>query len=122
MTGIGCVTSPSYSTVIHNPTDKHFAIYELRFMIKTTLIMKTRTAVLLFVSGILLGISLTLAIGAGTAPNPSRSRLTVFTYPSGTTGFFDPDTGRLYVYDMNLATCISVREIGTLGDPLRPVR
>lgn len=84
--------------------------------------MKTQKAALLFVSGILLGISLTLAIGAGTPSKQDRSRLTVFTYPGGTTGFFDPDSGKLYVYDINLANCISVREIATLGEPLKPAR
>ena len=84
--------------------------------------MKTRKAAMLFVSGILVGIGLTLALGAGTPPKSDHSRLTVFTYPSGTTGIFDPDTGRIYVYDMNLASCISIREISALGEPLRPIR
>ena len=85
--------------------------------------MKTQKAALLFGFGILLGIFLTLAIGAAGSPMKSdRSRLAIFSYPSGTTGVFDPDTGRLYVYDLNLVNCLSIREIGNLGEPWKAIR
>ena len=84
--------------------------------------MKTSKAGLIFVCGAVLGISLALCLGAtDKAAEPTKtdwSRLKIITYPSGITGFFDPDTGRLYVYDVKLERCAFTRELKTLGQPL----
>lgn len=66
---------------------------------------------------------LALALGLGAVDKPVSatdwSRLKVVSYPNGATGFFDPDTGTIYVYDSELARCSLIRKIGTLGAPLR---
>jgi hypothetical protein len=50
------------------------------------------------------------------------SNLRVFSYPSGYTGFFDPDTGLIYVYDTDLHTCHTVRRLVKPGEPIKRVR
>jgi hypothetical protein len=84
--------------------------------------MKTSKAGLIFVCGAALGLSLAFCLGAADkaaeTPKTDWSRLKIVTYPSGITGFFDPDTGRLYVYDGKLERCAFVRELKTLGQPL----
>jgi hypothetical protein len=84
--------------------------------------MKKKNAVGLVVGGMLLGVCLTLCIGAAEDSRKEPSRLQIVTYPTGTTGIFDPDKGRLYLYDINLANCILIREIATLGAPMKQVR
>jgi len=87
--------------------------------------MKKRNAVGLLLCGMLLGVGLTIGIGAadnGAAPRKDWSRLRVVTYANDATGFFDPDTGRFYLYDAMLVNCYTIRELGTLGEPLRRIR
>jgi hypothetical protein len=88
--------------------------------------MKTRKAALLFVSGTVLGIFLALCLGAADksteSPKKEPSRLQLVSYPAGTTGIFDPDSGKLYMYDVNLVNCFMIREVGTLGAPMRQLR
>ena len=96
--------------------------------------MKTRNAAWLFLAGAIAGLSLALCLGAAekktekpeaAKPEPPKadwSHLKVVTYPSGTTGFFDPDTGKLYLYDVDLVQCFMVRELTALGAPLRRIR
>ena len=86
--------------------------------------MKKRNAAWLFVCGAISGLALALCIGAAEkeAPKTGWSRLTVLSYPSSVTGFFDPDTGKLYLYDMNLEQCHAIREITRLGEPMRRLR
>lgn len=50
------------------------------------------------------------------------SRLKVVTYSSGLTGFFDPDSGKLYIYDANMENCFIVRQLVKLGDPLVKIK
>ena len=59
--------------------------------------------------------------GAGQEAQPDWSRLKVVAYPSGFTGFFDPDTGRLYIYDADLQRCLTIRQLDRLGSPLEKV-
>ena len=84
--------------------------------------MKTTRKSLPFVGGACFGLALALCLGAADkaaeAPKTDWSRLKVYSYPSGTTGFFDPDAGTLYVYDINLDRCVYIRELKTLGQPL----
>jgi hypothetical protein len=115
--------------------------------------VKKQNAALLFLCGILLGISLTLCVGAGaqqpppgkaavpppksaippkppeqatpvtaTPPRHDWSKLKTMTFSTGVMGFFDPDTGRIYMYDVNLENCYSIREMTELGEPMRRVR
>ena len=84
--------------------------------------MKTSKAGFIFVCGAGLGLMLALCLGAADkaeeTPKTDWSRLKSVADPSGSTGFFDPDTGRLYVYGVNLDRCTFVRELKTLGQPM----
>ena len=62
------------------------------------------------------------SIGAQQRPVPQFDRVQVITYASGLTGFFQRDTGTLYVYDANWDKCIAVRKLNTLGLPMTDVR
>ena len=88
--------------------------------------MKKRNVAWSFLGGIVLGLSLALCLGAvekkEELPKPDWSRLHVVGYASGVTGFLDPETGRIYLYDVNLERCYSVREIRALGEPMIRVR
>ena len=52
-------------------------------------------------------------------PKKDWSRLQVVTYSSGLTGFFDPESGKLYLYDAKLEKCYAIRQLVRLGQPLR---
>lgn len=84
--------------------------------------MKKSKAGLIFTGGAVLGLLAALCLGAagktGEAQKTDWSRLKIVTYPSGSTGFFDPDSGRLYLYNANLDRCVSIRELNTLGQPM----
>lgn len=82
--------------------------------------MKTKKASLLFGTGALFGLCLALSLSAveKDAPPKDWSRLKVVAYPNGGTGFFDPDTATIYVYDSDLARCYLIRKMGTLGQPM----
>ena len=84
--------------------------------------MKTKNAGLLFGTGALFGLCAALCLGAvekKDVPAKDWSRLKVVSYPNGGTGFFDSDTGTIYVYDADLTRCYLIRQIGNLGQPLR---
>jgi hypothetical protein len=89
-------------------------------------VMKTRKTAALFFCGTLFGILLTLCLGAadhGAVPaRKDPSPFQIVTYPSGVTGIFDPNAGRIYLYDVNLVNCYTIREITTLGDQMKRVR
>ena len=57
---------------------------------------------------------------AGQAPRPAANLagVQVIAYPDGQTGFFEKETGTLYVYDASLTNCVAVRRISKLGDEL----
>jgi len=92
--------------------------------------MKTRNAILVFAFGLLLGVSLAVGLGAVEKPpdkiveptKPDLSRLKLLGFATGITGFFDPDTGRLYLYDENLVRCTAIRELTALGEPMVRIR
>lgn len=58
------------------------------------------------------------------APRPPQNfnQVQVISYASGMTGFFDSQTGRLYVYDSNMENCLFIRQINELGNPLKRLR
>jgi hypothetical protein len=88
--------------------------------------MKRLSAVWLVASGMLLGVAATLLTGAAGAPaeppKPDFSHVQVVTYVNGETGFFDPQTGRLFVYDTSGLNCYAIREMTGLGMPMRRLR
>ena len=49
-------------------------------------------------------------------------RLKLVTYSSGLTGFFDPDSGKLYVYDSNVEKCFIERQLIKLDEPLEKLK
>jgi hypothetical protein len=72
--------------------------------------------------GAIFGLAMALCLGAvdkQTPTPPDWSRLKVVSYPNGGTGFFNPDTGTIYVYDSDLSRCYLIRKIGNLGAPMR---
>ena len=100
--------------------------------------MNTSVSTLTFAGGALFGLTLALCLGAvqpskpgltnqaalpsGQSPSIEQddwSRLKFFTYPNGGTGIFDPATRLIYVYDTDLNRCYMVREVRSLGQPLR---
>ena len=83
--------------------------------------MKNRKLVSTFVCGMALGLTLALCLGAEDKPKkpkPDWSHVKVVGYPNGT-GFFDPDTGKMYVYDDHLQGCYIIRQLVTLGEPMQ---
>ena len=57
-----------------------------------------------------------------TGTKQNWSGLKMVTYPSGLTGFFAPDTGMFYLYDSNVENCIIIRQITTLGEPMKKIK
>ena len=51
-----------------------------------------------------------------------EGRFSVFTFPSGMTGFFDADDGMIYVYDPTLSQCVMVRKITRLGEAMKKIK
>ena len=74
--------------------------------------------------GLLLGVGVcvTNTLAQGKQETKNLSRLQVVTYASGLTGFFDPESGKLYIYDSNVENCVVIRQISRLGDPLMKIR
>ena len=88
--------------------------------------MKKRNVAWSFLGGIVFGLSIALCLGAVEKkvedPRPDWSRLKMVSYFNGATGILDPETGRIYLYDVNLERCYSIREIRALGEPMVRVR
>jgi len=88
--------------------------------------MWTRTTAVSFVIGALLvTLALVPFLGSSTAAErtePDWSRLSIVTYSSGLTGFFDPQSGKLYVYDANVEQCLMIRQLDELGKPMKRVK
>jgi hypothetical protein len=88
--------------------------------------MKERKVAWSFLGGITLGLSLALCLGAVEKkmdePKPEWSRLQLVGYVNGATGIFDPETGRIYLYDGNLERCYAIREFRALGEPMVRIR
>ena len=84
--------------------------------------MKKRNTLLALACGLVLGSTLTLCLGAAAKARETSkhdwSRLHVVAYPSGGTGYFDPDSGTLYVYDANQQNCYLIRRLTSLGEPM----
>jgi hypothetical protein len=51
---------------------------------------------------------------------PDFSHVQIVTYASGMTGFFDSQTGRLYIYDNNWSQCLWAYKLTKLGEPMQP--
>ena len=50
------------------------------------------------------------------------SKIQVVTYASGLTGFFDPNSGKLYIYDSNWDKCFCIRQLTQLGEPMQKLK
>lgn len=84
--------------------------------------MKKHNVVWAFLGGIALGLSLALCVAAAEKktelPKPDWSRMKLISYANGATGIFDPETGRLYLYDANTERCYAIRELRALGESM----
>ena len=50
---------------------------------------------------------------------PDFSGVQMVACENGLTGFFEQQTGKLYVYDSALEQCVAIRQIAALGAPLQ---
>ena len=95
--------------------------------------MKIQNKGLVFLGGTLLGVAITLCVGAVSKEVPTTpasaavndvaqkknlARLQVIAYPNGGTGFYDSESGTIYVYDSDLRNCYMTRRMTTLGQPM----
>jgi hypothetical protein len=90
--------------------------------------MKTPNTSWVFACGAVFGLSLALSVAAVTktnatptsdSPTTQWAHLKVLAYPNGGTGFFDPDSGTIYVYDPQMRNCYLVRQLKVLGRPMQ---
>ncbi|HUT89517.1 MAG TPA: hypothetical protein VMY37_08480 [Thermoguttaceae bacterium] len=88
--------------------------------------MWTRTtAASVLIGALLVTLALVPFLGTSTAAEkaePDWSQLRIVTYSSGLTGFFDPQSGKLYVYDANVEQCFMIRQLDELGKPMKRVK
>jgi len=88
--------------------------------------MWTRTtAVSVLIGALIVTLALVPFLGTSTAAEPTEpdwSQLKVVAYRSGMTGFFDPESGKLYIYDANVEQCLIIRELDELGKPMKRVK
>lgn len=79
-----------------------------------------RNTTLALLGGALLGFAAAFCLGAAEKEKePVRkgwSHVQVIAYPNGGTGFFDADSGTMYVYDADLRSCYMTRQLTSLGD------
>jgi hypothetical protein len=87
-----------------------------------------RAVVVAFVLGAILsafvaGSFLPLSHAQDRAPQAQMfSSVEPVSYISGMTGFFDRNTGMMYVYDVNMEKCVFIRQLGKLGEPMRRIQ
>jgi hypothetical protein len=53
---------------------------------------------------------------------PAFASVEPVSYMSGMTGFFDRNTGMMYVYDVNMDKCVFVRQLVKPGESLRKIQ
>lgn len=56
------------------------------------------------------------------ATNGRFSGVIPFTTPLGLVGFFDQNDGKIYFYNEDLQKCISVSQVGRLGEPVEIIK
>lgn len=88
--------------------------------------MNRHSASLLVASVLLAAAALLVSLQRESAaqqpPKPNWSHIQVVTYASGLTGFFDTRDGKLYVYDSNVENPFIIRQLQTLGEPLKRLK
>ncbi|MGB2601624.1 MAG: hypothetical protein WBD00_02195 [Candidatus Omnitrophota bacterium] len=50
------------------------------------------------------------------------TKLEILVYPSGLTGFFDRETGKLYIYDTRSVDCIMIRQMTKPGKAMKVIK
>jgi len=84
--------------------------------------MKKSMVMLVVGLSILTGIYASVALAQEKSESKKDwSRLKVVTY-AGLTGFFDPDTGKLYVYDANMENCVVIRQMVKPGESMVKIK
>ena len=88
--------------------------------------MWTRTTtVSVLIGALIVTLALVPFLGTSTAAEqaePDWSRLKIVAYSSGMTGFFDPQSGKLYIYDANVEQCFIIRQLDELGKPMKRIK
>jgi hypothetical protein len=85
-----------------------------------------RLVVIAFVLGVILSafaasVFMPSSIAQDNQPQ-MQPQLEVFTYSTGLTGFYDRNTGLLYLYDTNIEKCTCIRQLVRLGEPMKKLR
>jgi len=61
----------------------------------------------------------TASVAKAPAPQPvdfSKVQMVTLKDNSGV-GFFDPETGTVYIYDASLSKCVAIKKLKALGEP-----
>lgn len=87
---------------------------------------KNRAVVIAFIFGAILTAFLMGSFlpfsSAQERPPQTFESLQPVAYASGMTGFFDRNTGMMFVYDASLDKCVFVRQLVRLGEPMKKIR
>lgn len=50
------------------------------------------------------------------------SGVSLFNTPAGRLGFFEQNTGKIYLYDDNLSRCVFIGQLKELGQPIEKIQ
>lgn len=78
--------------------------------------------IVLFCTLVMFGVQAFGQYAQGERPQTDYTKLEVLVYPSGLTGFFDHETGRLYIYGSRLDECIMIRQMIKPGRSMRVIK
>lgn len=76
----------------------------------------------IFILAVLLGALAFFYLRQSSASAARFSGVMPFTTALGLVGFFDQNDGKIYFYNEDLQKCISVSQVGTLGEPVKIIK
>lgn len=82
---------------------------------KNNLYMFVCVTLLIFMS-IFIGSTMT-----SMAQGKSFAGVVLFNTPAGRLGFFEQNTGKIYLYDDNLSRCVFIGQLMELGQPIQEI-
>lgn len=60
--------------------------------------------------------------GKSLAGTHSFAGVSQFTTPSGRIGFFEQGTGKIFIYDAAMSTCVFIGQLNVLGEPIEKIK